>query len=327
MIAERNGTPVISVLVCTRNRDANIGKCVASILANPVREMELLVIDQSDGEATQNALESIQDGRLRYIRTPTRGLARARNVGVEASVAPIVLFTDDDCYAEETWVESFLEEFERNPSLDAVYGRVLPYGEGGPDQTCPTIMEATQPRLVEGLRWERVQEAVGHGNSMAFRRSCFERHGLFMEWLGAGTAMTGGEDTDFSFRVLRGGARIFYSPKPVAYHDNWMPIADSYRQLAGYMTSGSAVLTRFILRGSATALKMQLSYFRNYRKDMKWRRKQNDSDGLKHIRQIVRRHLVGIWYGIRYAFRRQPSYHPGQQTREWTELTPRRVSS
>ena len=313
-------SPRISVLVCTRNRAQSIRQCIESILQSDVAEMELLVVDQSDGTVTRDALAGLDDPRLRYPSTPTRGLARARNVGIEASAGSIVLFTDDDCYVEVDWVRRFLDEFDRDPTLDAVYGRVVPYGEGGPGQTCPTIMKSTEPRLVEGLNDERVQQAVGHGNSMAFQRRCFERHGLFLEWLGAGTPMKGGEDTDFSFRLLRDGARIYYSPKPLAYHDNWMPIADSQRQLYGYVRSGGVVYTRFVLRGSAVAWKIQRLMFANYAKDMAWWRTQkNNADGIRHVHKMRRRHVAGILWGFVYAFHRAPRYRPGQRTHEWHE--------
>jgi len=315
-----DAAPAISILVCTRNRASTIGKCIASILANSVRALELLVIDQSDGKETQTIVMEIEDPRLRYLRTPTRGLARARNIGIEASVAPIVLFTDDDCYVESTWVERFLDEFRRDPALDAVYGRVMPYGDGGPGMICLTIMKSTQPRLVEGLGWERVHEAIGHGNNMAFRRSCFFRFGLFLGCLGPGTPMTGGEDTDFSFRILRGGARIYYSPAPVAYHDNWMPMEASNRQLYGYMGSASAVLTRFILHGSLAALRVQLIYFRNYHEEWKRRKKQNDAAGIQHVHRLVRKHLVGMCYGVLHLFRRPTRYAFGQRTLVWWEF-------
>lgn len=309
----------ISVLVCTRNRGSYIGKCVRSILQSGVRDMELLVIDQSDGLETKEVVLGIADTRLRYLRTPTRGLSRARNIGIEASCAPIVLFTDDDCYAEPTWVERMLQQFTDDPKREAVYGRVMAYGKGGEGQTCPTIMESMEPRQVDGIGRERVQGAVGHGNNMAFRRECFVKHGLFHEWLGAGTPMTGGEDTDFSFRMLRAGARIYYSPEPVVHHDNWMSIEKSNKQLHGYVCSGAVVYTRYVLRGSITALNMQRSCFKEYRNTMKWWRGQKDPAGIAHVKTMVRRHLKGIALGVLYALRRPKKYRPGQVTLSWEE--------
>lgn len=316
-------TPEISVLVCTRNRSEHIGDCIRSILQSPLRSMELLVIDQSDADDTAAIVLANQDPRLRYLRTSTRGLSRARNIGIEASRAPIVLFTDDDCLAEPTWVERMLEQFAQDPKREAVYGRVMAYGKGAEGETCPTIMETMEPRQVEGLKRERVQGAVGHGNNMAFRRDCFLRHGLFLEWLGAGTPMTGGEDTDFSFRLLRAGARIYYSPEPVVHHDNWMPIEKANRQLHGYVRSGAVVYTRFVLRGNLTALAVQRFCFKDYRDSMRWFRSQNDPNGIQHVKTMVRRHLQGILLGMLYVFRRPKSYRVGQVTLPWEEASRR----
>ncbi len=319
-------SPRISVLVCTRNRGTYIGKCVRSILQSELRDMELLVIDQSDGKDTMDVVLAIDDPRLRYLRTPTRGLSRARNIGIEASRAPIILFTDDDCYAEATWVEKVLQQFDDDPKREAVYGRVMAYGKGAEGQTCPTIMEVMEPRQVDGIGRERIQGAVGHGNNMAFRRECFVKHGLFHEWLGAGTPMTGGEDTDFSFRMLRAGARIYYSPEPVVHHDNWMSIEKSNKQLHGYVCSGAVVYTRYVLRGSRTALAVQWYCFKDYRNSMRWWKSKNDAQGILHVKTMVRRHLKGIALGVLYSLRQPKRYRPGQQTLPWEEMRPRLAS-
>jgi glycosyltransferase involved in cell wall biosynthesis len=308
-----------SVVVCTRDRARTIGRCIASILASEVEAMELLVVDQSDDDATQAIVMTLDDPRLRYLRTPTRGLARARNIGIEASRAPIILFTDDDCYVEPSWVAEILNGFQAAPRVDAVYGRVLPHGEGRPGMVCRCLMEDTRPRLVEGLPKGRVQRAIGHGNNMAFRRACFSRHGLFLEWLGAGTPMKGGEDTDFSFRILRAGARIYYSPAPLAYHDNWMPIQASNRQIAEYRLSAAALLTRFVLRGSLAALRHHISFFgSSYEHTRRWQ-KRNERGRIRYERELLQSQIVGIGYGLLYAFRRSPRYALGQRTRPWTE--------
>ena len=320
MAARREVGLAASVVVCTRNRARTIGRCVAAILANDVDAMELLVVDQSDDDSTEKIIRMFDDPRLRYLRTPTRGLARSRNIGIEASNGPIILFTDDDCYVDPSWVQEVLNGFQSLPAVDAVYGRVLPYGEGSPGMVCRCLMEDTRPRLVEGLPEGRLQRAIGHGNNMAFRRDCFSRHGLFLEFLGAGTPIKGGEDTDFSFRILRAGARIMYSPAPLAYHDNWMPIAAGNRQICEYRLSASVLLTRFVLRGSLAALRAQVDFFRSaYEHTRRWQ-KRNERRRIRYERELVQSQITGIGYGLLYALRQNPAYTSGQRTRPWTEL-------
>lgn len=318
-VSRRPRAAAIAVVVCTRDRAHRIGACVSSILASPLRTLELLVVDQSEGEETRAILSAFRDPRLRVLWTSPPGLARARNVGVEASSAPILLFTDDDCRVEPDWVERFLAEFERDPTLDGVYGRVLPDGPARPGWVCYSVMTSTTRRLVAGLPRGFLQESIGHGNAMAFRRECFVRHGLFHEWLGAGTPMTGGEDTDFAFRILRAGARLAYSPLPLAHHDNWMPIADSNRQLYGYARSASAVYTRFALRGVAAALALHLRTFGRSARIAAARAAARDAAGVAHAARLLRVQLEGIAWGVRRVAVRPPAYRAGARTRTWRD--------
>src|SRR6516164_1083064 len=115
----------VSVIVPTRNRPDQIGPCVESILANSHPSMELIVVDQSDARDTESALVAFrQDPRLRYVVTSTRGAARARNVGIEASTADLIAFTDDDCRVPMDWVARIAELFDNEPAAGVIFGRV-----------------------------------------------------------------------------------------------------------------------------------------------------------------------------------------------------------
>lgn len=302
--------PRISVLVCTRNRPHAIGACLRSILASGLADMELLVIDQSTDDLTGEEVRKLTaDPRLRYIRTPTKGLARSRNIGIRAAKAPLILFTDDDVLAEPTWVELVLAEFDADPTIDAVYGRVRPYMQrdvaGKEGYHCPTLMESEQRYVVQGLT-KSTHEALGHGNNMAFRRRVFEQHGLYLEWLGAGTYMTGGEDTDFTFRILRRGAKMLYTPAPTVYHDNWMPIEKSNAQLYKYMFSASVVFSRFMFRGSVTAARVQWRYAKQYWRDWRGSVKWKNWPAVTHHKKLMRGLCKGVVFGLGTVLRRAP---------------------
>src|SRR5438552_4725595 len=115
-------TPCISAVVPTRNRPDHAVPCVDAILANAGDDFELLVIDQSDDDATERALAVYHsDSRFRYIRSPSRGASAARNVGIEQSRAPIVAFTDDDCRVATDWLKQITTLFAREPEAALVF--------------------------------------------------------------------------------------------------------------------------------------------------------------------------------------------------------------
>src|SRR5579885_615874 len=97
--------PTVSVVVPTRNRPGHVVPCAESILTN-ADALEVIFVDQSDDSQTADALATIQDPRLRCVRSEQRGVTKGRNLGIELSKGEIVAFTDDDCRARADWVAS-----------------------------------------------------------------------------------------------------------------------------------------------------------------------------------------------------------------------------
>ena len=88
--------PTITVAICTKDRQERIRKAVDSVISNSFRDFEFLIVDQSVDETTRLLLETYRDERVRYIKTETVGLARARNIAIKESLAGTIVFTDDN---------------------------------------------------------------------------------------------------------------------------------------------------------------------------------------------------------------------------------------
>jgi glycosyltransferase involved in cell wall biosynthesis len=243
-------TPPISVLLCTRNRPDQLAAAVASILRQSFRNFELIVVDQSADGASKARLDALSDPRMRYIRTETIGLARARNVAIRASRAEILVFTDDDCVCDENWLAAIFEEYRRDRSLMGVYGRVLPLGPPREGMTCVCLNESRERRVydrpVPHMR-------LGGGCNCSFRKDLFRRIGLYIESLGAGTWMRSGEDAELLQRALRRRARILYTPEPLVYHGKWLDRAAFSRLMLDSMLAYGALLVKFALELDALA--------------------------------------------------------------------------
>jgi glycosyltransferase involved in cell wall biosynthesis len=242
----------ISVLVCTRNRPDKLQRAISSILANSYRDFELIVVDQSAEDTSRTKIEAFADQRIRYIRTATVGLSRARNIAIKAARTEIVVFTDDDCVCDAQWLHSIVAEYQHDSSLKAVFGRVVAYGTGNPGMFCPCLIEAPQRRIVDAPAIP--QRVLGAGNNMSFRMEVFREIGLFIESLGAGTLMKSGEDTEFVYRALRKRLKFVYSPEPLVYHDNWSSLTHYPVLARAYLLGGSAVLVKFALMFDGVAL-------------------------------------------------------------------------
>ena len=56
-----NTNPRVSVLVCTRNRKENVVPTIRSILSSSYRNLEIVLLDQSDRPVTREALANLGD--------------------------------------------------------------------------------------------------------------------------------------------------------------------------------------------------------------------------------------------------------------------------
>lgn len=253
--------PALSVLICTRNRAEKLRRAVDSVLANSFRDFELIVVDQSTDGATSSALASVDDPRLRYLLTNTVGVAISRNMAIRAARACIVVFTDDDCICDSEWLASIKAEFDSDAMALGVYGRVIPFGRRGDKgwecmneadgMICPAIMDSTTRAVVDSPAIPHL--VLGGGNNMSFRKEAFLWYGMFIETLGPGSRIGTGEDTEFSYRLLRQRSRLIYSPKPVVEHDNWLDRPGFARMMKVAMRVQAAVFGAYVLRGDRLA--------------------------------------------------------------------------
>lgn len=112
--------PHVSVVIPTYNCSAYLTEAVESVLAQTFRDFEVLVID--DGSTDETAAVMRRYGPpVRYIRQPNRGVAVARNHGIEQSRGRYVAFLD----ADDTWLPHKLERqlaaLKRHPDHRACY--------------------------------------------------------------------------------------------------------------------------------------------------------------------------------------------------------------
>jgi GT2 family glycosyltransferase len=244
-------------VVPTRNRPAHAADCARSILAID-GFVDLIIVDQSDDRTTADALSAIDDPRLRYVRSDTRGVTRGRNIGMEMSQSEIVAFTDDDCRVNPDWVRRIISVFAADPDVAVVCGRVcVP-----PEIRHLGYAEAFDPQEREWQgRYPPFGSDWGITANFSIRRSALDRVGVFDPILGAGAPLRSGGEPDFLFRVLRAGFKVVNATEVIVDHYGIRkPGAEFQNLILGYAAGTASAMFKYVRLGDLAGTRLYLRF-------------------------------------------------------------------
>lgn len=206
----------MTAIVCTRNRGAVVADAVRSILANDHPDFELILIDQSTNDVTQNALcEFLSNPRIRYIRSPERGLSNARNLGISLAKSEKVAMTDDDCTVPSDWLTRMERALDLAGPVAIVIGNVFaaPY-----DRSKGFVPNYTQASSFLAKSVRDKHRIEGMAACMGLNAGAVTRLSGFDPSLGAGSRFHSADETDMIIRALLGGYRVLETPDVVVTH-------------------------------------------------------------------------------------------------------------
>lgn len=199
--------PSVSVLICTRGRGDSILSALQSILTPESICCELLVIDQSSDDSTQQAVEALPaDPRLRYVRSRTIGKGNALNEGLQLARGEFVAITDDDCEVPDTWPRYLIDAMIQHPQVTIAYGNVIAVDHDSSQGFIPEYF-VREDRLYTRV-WDKAR-ARGIGANMAIRREPIMKLGGFDPELGPGGKFRASVDRDLTLRAFLAGQHVY----------------------------------------------------------------------------------------------------------------------
>ena len=114
VVSPRPSSPLVSVVVPTRNRTVLLARAIRSVRAQTYSNLEIIVVDDASDDDVQSVVESFGDPRIRYIRhSINRGGSGARNTGIRAATGEFIAFLDDDDEWEPTKTAEQLQHLRR----------------------------------------------------------------------------------------------------------------------------------------------------------------------------------------------------------------------
>lgn len=191
----------VSIIMPCHNDGKYIGEAIRSVMGQTYPDWELIIVDDgSDDPETAQALEGLQDARVRVFHTPHLRPAGARNYGISQAEGEYILPLDSDDRIEGTYIEKAVSVLEGDPGIGIVYCRADLFGEeegpwGLPDYSFRSM-------LLDNIVFV----------TALFYKSDWEKVGGFSTTMEAGM-----EDYDFWLSVMALGKGIHQIPE-VLFH-------------------------------------------------------------------------------------------------------------
>ncbi|MHB8682294.1 MAG: glycosyltransferase family 2 protein [Acidimicrobiales bacterium] len=234
--------PPVTVVIASRDREALLHGALESVAAARRPGDDVIVVDSASRHADVAALAA-RFG-MRSIRCDEPGTCRARNAGWRAASTEIVAFTDDDCRADPTWIETVSTTFGRHPDVSFVTGTIA--DDDGDRRRAEIRLSLHVPRDPATFAASDDFAVVGHGANMAWRRAVLEELGGFDEELGPGSRFRAAEDQDAFWRALTAGKTGRFEPGARVVHRQWRNRRQQLRTVLGYgVGSGALAIKRW----------------------------------------------------------------------------------
>ena len=240
--------PEVALVVCTRDRAARLPEALAALAAlRPACAWELVLVDNGSADDTPRLLAAFAAAApvpVTLAREPRPGLARARNAGVAAARAPLVVFVDDDCYPAPDLLDRWRAAFA-DPALAWAAGRIVLHD---PDDWPITISHHDAPQAIPAGGF--VEPGMVQGANMAWRRDVVLALGGFDPALGPGTPFNC-EDLEMAARAVAAGHAGAFLPGPlVRHHHRRRARADVAALERSYDRGRGAYLAALLLAGT-----------------------------------------------------------------------------
>jgi glycosyltransferase involved in cell wall biosynthesis len=136
------------VVVTTFRRPTQLVEVVRALLAQPMREIEVLVMDDGSNDGTRSAIVEILDPRVQYWNLGKLGVPLIANAGIARSSAPYVMLLHDHDRFEPSLLHDLSMALDRNPGAGFAFCGYTFYDADFANQEEKWLLDV--PELIDG---------------------------------------------------------------------------------------------------------------------------------------------------------------------------------
>lgn len=199
-----------SFIIGTLNRSNELKYCLESLLAQDYKDFEIIIVDQSVDDKTEELAKEIDSKHIKYNRVKFRGLSKARNYALERATGDYICLTDDDAYYSKNYLSVLKKHFEVNPN--SIISGYMWDGVNKKDFIdYSKVQKGKKLSTRQIIRW-------CPSPAISFPKSVYDTIGGFDNDFGVGAKYGAGEETDFLLRAKMQNYEVFYWPDVKVVH-------------------------------------------------------------------------------------------------------------
>ena len=204
--------PLISVVIPTYNSAHYLPATLRSVLAQSVRDLEIIVVDDGSTDDTESVIHGLKSEKILYIKQANSGgPSRPRNVGIRAARGKYISIFDSDDLMLPNKLSEAVAFLEDHPQVGLVFTNFVVCNEQGED-FAGTFLDTyagfwNLPRRVVGTTRSIIAGQAAYEN--LFSENFIGTSGVvvpkrvFMSVGDFDETLAGPEDRDMWFRIAK----------------------------------------------------------------------------------------------------------------------------
>lgn len=193
-----------SVLVLTRNRSADLLKCLNSIKIQQGVKFDIIIVDNGSSDNTRKIIDNFEYPRIKRIYSETNtGVCGGRNLALRAAAGKAIFIIDDDAeFTSPHAIRIACDRLNLDETIGALAFKITDNNTGMVDRRF--FPSRNKKRSVDTgfeTTW-----LIGAGHCL--RKEAVNAVGLYRDFFPYGS-----EEFDYSIRLIDADYRILYFPE------------------------------------------------------------------------------------------------------------------
>lgn len=159
-------TADVAVVIPCHNYAHFLDQAIESVLRQTLAPADIVVVDDSSTDATAEVAARYADRGVRYLRGDWQSVGNARNAGLDATTAPLLVFLDADNMLHPEYLRSGVQALHAHPDAGIAYVDLQYFGDKEYRFRTPDVFDWKQfdhTNIIDAVSMVRREALVGAG--------------------------------------------------------------------------------------------------------------------------------------------------------------------